>query len=79
MLGLQLFFLGCTTSRPVIDNSAVLKDHQAPYKVFSIGYWDRGYNILTLTDADHQYLVIKTRQNLSLKVGDIYQPENSGH
>lgn len=71
---LQLFLLSCTATKPVIDNHLVFKNHQSPFKVFGIGYSGPGYYILTLTDADNKYIIIKTRQNNLVKVGDIYNP-----
>jgi hypothetical protein len=64
------------STRPAIDNSIALKDHQKPYKIFSIGYWKPGYSIITLRDARQEYFTIKTPKNDSLKVGDIYYPSN---
>ena len=73
-LVLHLFVLSCTSTRPVVDNSAVLKDYQQPFKIFGVGYAEPGYNILTLTDANNKYVVIKERQKNTFKVGDIYNP-----
>lgn len=73
LLALQLYITSCNTSQHIMDNTA-FKDHHSPYTVFAIGYWTPGYNIVTLTDADHKYMIIKTRQNASLKIGDTYRP-----
>lgn len=74
MVTLQLFFLSCTSTKPVINNKLVLKDYQSPFKVFSVGYGEPGYNILTLTDANNKYVIIKARQNNTFKVGGVYNP-----
>jgi hypothetical protein len=74
LLALQLSITSCTSSQYVADNT-VLKDHQPPFTVFAIGYWTNGYNILTLTDANHEYMVIKIKQNTAIKIGDTYRPE----
>ena len=74
LLVLQLLHLSCTSTRPVIDNSAALKDYQAPFRIFGIGYAEPGYSILTLTDANNKYIVVKERQKNTFKVGEIYTP-----
>lgn len=71
---LQAFFLSCSTTRPVINNQVALKNYQAPFKVFGVGYGEPGYNILTLTDANNKYIVIKARQTASFRIGDTYIP-----
>jgi len=74
LLILQLFLLNCTSTKPVIDNKLALKDYKGPFKIFGIGYGEPGYNILTLTDNNDEYVIIKARQNTALKVGGIYTP-----
>ncbi len=66
-------FLNCTVSKPVIDNSEQFSNHLQPYRIFSIGYWQHGYSVITLIDARHDYFTIKTIRNDSLKIGDNYQ------
>lgn len=68
----SLCSFGCSSTKPVIDNSAQFSGHPKPYKVFSIGYWQPGYTIITLTDAQNIYFTIKAPKNDTLKVGDIY-------
>lgn len=68
------FLFSCSANRSVVDNDQILKKHQAPYTVFGIGYWRPGYSILTLTDASHDYFIIKTLSVDSLKVGSEYRP-----
>lgn len=74
LLVLQLFHLNCTSTRPVIDNRVVLKDYQGPFKIFGVGYAEPGYSILTLTDVNNKYIVIKEQQKNNFKVGEIYNP-----
>lgn len=76
LLALQLCITSCATSQHTVYNT-ILKDRHPPFTVFAIGYWTPGYNIITLTDANHEYTIIKTRQNVSLKIGDTYQPETN--
>ena len=66
---------GCSASKPGINNDKILSSYQPPYKVFGIGYWKPGYSVLTLTDASHQYFVIKTVNIDSLKIGNEYRPQ----
>jgi hypothetical protein len=73
-IALNIAVVGCSTSRPVIINSEILKSHQAPYKVFGLGNWSQGYSIITLTDANNQYFTIKAINVDLLKVGDEYKP-----
>ncbi|MES2277715.1 MAG: hypothetical protein V4592_16940 [Bacteroidota bacterium] len=75
LLVLPVVLFGCVATKTVTDNSAQLKEHTRPYKVFSIGIWQPGYSIITLTDANHEYFIIKTVSNESLKIGDTYQPQ----
>lgn len=74
VLMLHIFLFSCSTTKPAIDNTLVLKDYQSPYKVFSVGYWRPGYSIITLTDASQNYFVIRTLNVDSLKVGAEYNP-----
>lgn len=66
-------FFGCATSKPAIDNSEQFSNHLQPYRIFSIGYWQHGYSVITLIDARHDYFIIKAIRNDSLKIGDNYQ------
>lgn len=68
------FFFSCSTNKAIVDNDQILKNHPAPYTVFGIGYWKPGYSVLTLTDAGHDYFVIKTLSIDSLKIGNEYRP-----
>jgi hypothetical protein len=65
----------CSVNKQVIDNKSQIETYQQPYKVFGIGYWLPGYSILTLTDASHAYFTVKAARNDSLKIGDIYHPQ----
>lgn len=71
---LQVFFISCTATKPLVTDNDIFQDHQPPFKIFSIGNWKPGYCVLTLTDAKHQYITIKALQNDSLKIGDEYHP-----
>lgn len=71
-----VLLFSCTASKPVvIDNASLFKAHQPPYKIFSIGNWQKGYSIVTLTDATHDYFTIKTVQNNTMKIGETYDPK----
>ncbi len=66
--------LSCASQKPLIDNTALLKAHPQPYKIFGIGDWGPGYCIVTLYDADNQYFSITVPKKEALKIGDIYVP-----
>lgn len=72
IIAASLCSFGCSATKPVIDNSAQFNTHPKPYKVFSIGYWQPGYSVLTLTDAQNAYFTIKILKNDSLKIGGVY-------
>ena len=78
LLWLLLAVSACTTAKtivPVDDSKQVLTTHAQPFKVFGIGRWKKDFVILTLTDANNQYLVVQAREDSSLKIGSIYNPE----
>ena len=67
-----LFIYSCSASKPILNDPDVGRNHPKPVRIFSVGYWNKDYMILTLTDAKNGYFVIKTQRNDSLKVGKIY-------
>ncbi|GAB3904435.1 hypothetical protein [Mucilaginibacter boryungensis] len=75
LTAITMLFESCAVNKPITDDAAILNIHQQPYIVFGIGNWRPGYSILTLTDASHQYFTLKTVDNPSLKIGDVYQPQ----
>ena len=72
-LWLCLIFVSCsTTQKSVADNGQVLNSYSRPFKIFSIGYWPKGYMVVTLTDVNKQYFTITTPVDTTLKVGLAY-------
>jgi len=69
-----LLFAMCTTKKAVVNNNDSLSGYKPPLTVFSIGNWNKEQHIVTVTDARNQYYIIKTPQNDSLKIGQVYRP-----
>lgn len=66
---------GCSSSKPLIIDPSVFKDHPKPYKIFGIGKWKPGYSVLTLVDAKSSYFTVITKNNEAFSKGAIYSPE----
>jgi hypothetical protein len=71
---LLLLMAGCTASRPRVADTTVFRNHPPPFKVFSVGRWSAGNEVLTLIDARNNYFIIITPRKQPLKKGDNYQP-----
>jgi len=72
VLSIQVSFIGCTTTKNAIPNADLLQSYKPPFKIFGVGNWNRQYSVLTLIDAESQYVTIKTAKNPSNKIGNIY-------
>jgi hypothetical protein len=73
LLFMWLVVTACASIKKPVDTD-VLTKHRQPYKIFGIGQWKTGYNILTLTDSVNQYFVVRVPTNAALKVGNLYCP-----
>jgi hypothetical protein len=74
-----LLFPACSVNKTTVvadhvdaDRAAQLTSYTQPFKVFSVGRWSNQYMILTLTDANNKYVVVKTPRDTALKIGSVY-------
>ena len=69
---LLCFLYGCSAAKPIVTDSAVLRSHPKPIKIYGIGDWTPGYVVITLIDTKNQYFTIITQKNDRLHIGSIY-------
>jgi len=71
-LAVFVLMAGCASQRREIDDLELLR-HTTPIKIFGVGYWRKGFTVLTLVDANKQYFTIIRQSNDSLKIGLVYR------
>jgi hypothetical protein len=67
-------FFACSSQKEVINNQALFSSHPQPFHVSTVGEWQSGYKIYTLTDANDVYFTVKVAAEKPLKRGDVYVP-----
>jgi hypothetical protein len=67
-----LLLAGCAAPKAQLNETSALHGHPQPFTIFGIGYLNKSYMVLTLTDAAHQYVTIIIPKDESLKVGQEY-------
>jgi len=66
---------GCAVpARLDVTDPALIRAHPQPVTIFGIGYWGKDRMVLTLTDAQHQYFIVKVPRNDQLRTGTSYTP-----
>ncbi|MDN3583975.1 hypothetical protein [Mucilaginibacter flavus] len=69
---LLLIQVSCVSRRPMPDNSQVLSQHIAPFRIHYVGGYSRRLCVLTLVDADKRYFTVLVPLDTAFKRGGIY-------